>query len=292
MKKMIIPYKSIHSGLKLPVLGLGTWMVGGEWSQDPTTNSKSEIESIQRAIDMGISHIDTAEMYAAGYTEQLVSAGIKPFKRENLFIASKVWDDNLRYSDLLNSAKQSLKRLETTYLDLYYIHNPNHKISLRETMRAMDTLVDEGIVRYVGLSNFSTKSIKRAQNYARNKISVVQAHFNLIFREPEETGLIDHCVENNIFLVAWRPLQCGALCDPRLPSIQRLRIKYNKTSAQIAINWLISQKNIVTISTMKSQTHLVENLKALNWNMDQKDVAWLQENFPEKQMISDAVPLS
>ena len=289
---MGIPNKATRNRFKMPVLGLGTWLLGGDFSQDPTRDEKADIESIQRAIDQGISHIDTAEIYAGGYTERLVSKGIKPFKRENLFIATKVWDTNLRYNDLLYAAQQSLQRLETNYLDLYYVHKPNPQISLKETIKAMEKLVDEGFVRHIGLSNFAAERIETAQAYTHHKISVVQAHFNLIFREPEANGLINYCIENDILLVAWRPLECGVLCNTQEPLMRDLSKKLKKTPAQIAINWLISQRNVVTISTMISAKHLNENLNALNWQLSKENVSLLRDAFPKQRVISNAVPLS
>jgi len=288
----MIPTKKTKHGFQLPLLGLGTWKLGGTFSKDQNSNKEKDINSVQLAIDKGLTHIDTAEMYAGGYTEWIVSKGIEPFKREKLFIASKAWSKNLKYHDLISAAKKSIKRLGIRYLDLYYIHSPNPEISIKETMKAMDFLVDEGLVRHVGLSNFSPKSIEQAQAFSRHKISAAQAHYNLIVREPHIKGLKEYCVKNDILLVAWRPLECGELCNNSNPFMSVFCERLNKTAAQIAINWLTSQKNVVTISTMRNKKHLDENLKALGWNLNQMNSDVLKNDFPNQLTISNTVPLS
>ena len=153
---MQIPTKKLHNGFELPVFGLGTWQMGGRETHDPTNNDEQDIAAIQEAIRLGITHIDTAESYADGYTEQLVGKAIKDVDRSTLFLTSKVRPRNLKYDDVLKSCTESLKRLQTDYLDLYMIHKPNDEISITETMSALDRLVAEGLVKYIGVSDFAS----------------------------------------------------------------------------------------------------------------------------------------
>lgn len=286
-----VPTKSAANGCAIPVFGLGTWQMGGKTTRDPNNDDKGNIKAIRDALLQGLMHVDTAEMYAAGHTEKLVGEAIRYQDRANLFLASKVWKDHLRYDDLIKACQQSLARLKTKYLDLYLVHGPNPAVPMQETMRALDTLVADGLVRHIGVCNFTVARLTEAQSYAKTKFAAVQAHFNLICREPEEFGVVKYCQENGALLIAWRPVQKGALAEAGGPIMQALCKKYRRTPAQIAINWLISQPGIVTLSTMRQQDHLYDNLGALGWQMTPEDVELVRQHFPGRVNRSDAVPL-
>ena len=150
---MTLPTKKLKNGFSMPVYGLGTWQMGGRENYNPENDDQADITAIKTAIDLGVTHIDTAEMYAEGYSETLVGRAIKTYDRSKLFLVSKVWPTHLRYDDVITSAKASLKRLQTTYLDLYLIHMPNPQIPIKETMRAMDALIEERLVKNIGMKN-------------------------------------------------------------------------------------------------------------------------------------------
>lgn len=276
----------------MPVFGMGTWMMGGDVKRDPANDDEADIKAIKTAIGMGITHIDTAEKYAEGYAEWLVGQAIKDYDRSKLFICSKVAESNLRYDDLIKSCKQSLKRLQTNYLDLYMIHAPNPEIPIKETMRAMDLLLEEGLIKNISVSNFSIERTKEAQSYTKNKIVANQLHLNLIFREPERKGLLEYCQKNDIMFIAWRPVQKGLITKKGVYKIlDEMCKKYNKTPAQIAMNWLISQPNVVTLSKMRNIKHLKENLGAIGWQMEREDIEKLRSDFPNQENVSNVVPL-
>jgi len=289
--KVNIPTKTLKNGFSLPVFGLGTWLMGGRLERDFENDDKADIKAIKNAIENGITHIDTAEIYADGYSETLVGQAISDYKREDLFLVSKAQVKNLSYKDLITSAKNSLKRLNTSYLDLYLLHRPNPEISIKETMSALDFLKSEGLIRNIGVSNFSKERLIEAQKYTKNKIVVNQVHYNLKFREPQRTGLLEYCQKNDVMLVAWRPFQKGLLLEEKSILIDEICQKYNKTPAQIGINWLISQENVVTLSKMRNESHLMENLEALTWQMEKEDVKRLDKLYPNQQDVSDVVPL-
>ncbi len=288
---MEIPTKKLNNGFEMPVYGLGTWQMGGSTERDVTNDDEADIAAIQNAIVQGVTHIDTAEKYADGYTETLVGKAIQGFDRSTLFLTSKVRTEHFLYEDVLNACNASLKRLGTDYLDLYLLHFYNPAIPLQETMRAMDTLVEEGLVKNIGVCNFNKEHLAEAQSYTKNKIVCNQVHYNLIFREPERKELLEYCQNNDIFLSAWRPLQKGNLTEDTSLMIKELCDKYQKTSAQIAINWLISQPNVITISKTRHTEHLNENLGALDWTMEKVDIERLRNEYPDQQDASDAVPL-
>jgi diketogulonate reductase-like aldo/keto reductase len=289
---MTIPVKTLKSGFSMPVFGLGTWQMGGRHEPDPQNDDEADIKAIKAAIDTDITHIDTAESYSNGHAEELVAQAIKGYDRQKLFIVSKVKEDNLSYDSLLSACENSLKRLETDYLDLYLLHHPNPNIPIKETMKAMDKLKADGRIKNIGISNFNVARTKEAQAATQNQIVVNQLHLNLIYREPERDGLIEYCQQNDIFFMAWRPVQKGDLTEKgHYPILDEMCDKYQKTPAQIAINWLISQENIITLAKSTSLKHLQENLGALGWQMNKEDVERLRKEFPGQQEVSDAVPL-
>lgn len=288
---MNIPIKKLKTGFEMPVFGLGTWQMGGRTEHDVNNNDESDIKAIQAALDLGVTHIDTAEIYADGYTEIIVGKGIKDFDRSKIFLASKVQKKNLNYENIIDSCKKSLARLQTYYLDLYLLHQYNPEIPLKESMEALDKLVSDGLVKNIGVCNFTKEHLEEAQSYTKNKIVCNQVHYNLIFREPEIKGLVEYCQVNDIFLSAWRPVQKGAILE-NIPSVlEEMCKKYNKTPSQVAINWLISQPYVVTLSKTSNTEHLNENLGALDWQMEQSDIEKLSKEYPNQQDISDAVPL-
>jgi len=266
-------------------------MMGGDMVHNPQNDDEADINAIRLGIDKGVFHIDTAQNYAEGHTEKLVGKSIKGYDRSKLFIVTKLHKGNLAYDDVLSTLEESLKRLETEYVDLLLIHAPNLEIPLKDTISAMDKLVKDDLVKYIGVSNFALPRLKEAQALSENPIVTNQVHYNLIYREPERVGLLKYCQENDILLTAWRPVQKGILTKKGTPIVDEICKKYQKTPAQIAINWLISQPNVVTLSKMSDQKHLEENLGAIDWSMEKADIERLRKEFPNQQDVSDRVPL-
>ncbi len=272
-------YKTLLNEAKIPVLGVGTWQVGGRTEPDYSID-KQEIAALKKAIDLGYTLIDTAEMYGGGHTEELVAEAIKNVDRKKLFIVSKVMAQNLSYKNLIAAAKKSLERLQTNYVDLYLIHAPNPNIPLKETMKAMDYLVEKGLTKFIGVSNFSVKEMQEAQKYSKNKIVANQIQYSLLCRNQStyhhcrnmESEIIPYCQENNIIIMADRPLHKGLLVENSYPVLEKLAKKYSKTKAQIALNWLISKQNIITIPKATNIEHLIENIGAIGWKLDQEDI--------------------
>jgi len=264
----------------MPVFGLGTWMMGGDKNYNPKNNDKADILAIENAIEAGITHIDTAQNYAAGHAEKLVGTAIKGYRRSSLFITTKLDKSNLKYEDVLSSALGSLERMALSYIDLLLIHSPNPEVSIKETIKAMDKLKAEGLIKNLGVSNFSVERFKRAQYYSQNKIAVNQLHYNLVYRESERKGLIDFCQKNDVIFIAFRPIEKGLLAQRGIKVLDAVCQKYNKTPSQVAINWLVSQKNITTISKISDPVHLKESLAALDWQMAEEDIELLKKEIP------------
>ena len=262
-------YKTLIGKVKIPSVGLGTWLIGGDTETD-YSKDKESVETIKKAVEMGYTLIDTAEMYGNGHCEELIGKAIKGLDRKKLFIVSKVKNVNLHYDDVIDSAKNSLKRLNMGYIDLYLIHFPNDDIPLKETVKALDHLVEQKLVRYIGVSNFTLKRLKEAEKYSKNKIVANQIEYSLLTRNKGryanntdmEKKTIPYCQKNGIIVMAERPIERGILLKPH-PVLDNLAKKYNKTRSQIAINWLISKENIIAIPKSANLVHLKDNLGAL-----------------------------
>ena len=275
------------TGFKASVIGMGTYY-------DPAyivlarllrlhRGRGLKIAALRKGVELGINLIDTAEIYE---TERLVAEALKGFKRDGLFIASKVWLTHLRYEKVLKAAENSLRRLECSYIDLYQVHWPNPSVPVEETMRAMSRLVDEGKIRHIGVSNFPLGLLKRAQEaLPRHEIASNQVEYSLAVRRIEK-DLLPYCEQNSIAVLAYRPLAHGALAKPGggLQKVLReIGEKHGgKTPAQIALNWLFNRSRMVfPIPRASKPERIVENAGAAGWRLDENDANTLLKTFRE-----------
>lgn len=281
-----IPQKK-SGDFSLPVLGLGTWAMGGRYARNPFNDDERDIRGIKAAIEAGITHIDTAEIYAGGHAEELVREAIAGLDRTKLFLTSKVSGDNLSYDRVIESAKESLKRLGSRQLDLYLIHWPNVPLPLKDTMRAMGYLLENELTRYIGVSNFSPKELEEAQSHGRYKIVNNQIHYSLAARGHEQAGTLEYCRKHQILVTAYRPLERGSLTSN--PLVKKLAEKYGKPGNAIALNWVINKPGVVAIFKTSNPEHLRENLEALAWRLDPEDEKNLDQNFPRGETMGVGV---
>lgn len=271
--------------------------MGGRLERDHSHDER-DISAIQQAITSGITLIDTAEKYGAGGAEELVGKAIQGVERSTLFLTSKVLNTHLQPDDLHRSLEESLERLGTDYLDLYLIHHPSPNIPLIETMPILDKLIDDGRVRHIGVSNFSTERLKEAQAASHHPIVLNQVHLNLMYREADVSGLTDYCRDTEVVLQAWRPVRISSASEPlrtlndNPPEILlNLAQKYGKTPIQIGINWLISRPLTGTVAMTTQPEQLAENLGGLGWQLSAEDHALLTREYPNQKIISDVEPL-
>jgi len=275
-------YATLYNGDRIPVLGQGTWGLGGGMTPDYSRDDLF-LKVIRNAIELGYTHLDTAEMYGKGHTEELVGRAIKGFKRQDLFITSKVWHITMNYQDTLKALKTSLRRLETDYLDLYLIHRPNRDIPLEETFRALNELVEQGKIRHLGVSNFNLEQLKRAKALSDTPLVTNQVPYNLHNREYVKNGVLDYCQQNGILLTAYSPIDRGHLIND--PSIRRIAEKYNATATQVALQWLICQPNVIALPMSSKIEHLRENLGALDLQLSAQDIQALTDiELPEEAL--------
>jgi diketogulonate reductase-like aldo/keto reductase len=261
-------YEKLYNGEKIPVLGQGTWGLGGGMVSDYSRDESSR-QVIRTAIQLGYSHIDTAEMYGGGHTEELVGQVIGEFRRQDLFIVSKVWHVTMQYEDTLQALQGSLERLGTDYLDLYLIHRPNKDVPLEETFRALNELVTQGKVRHLGVSNFNLDQLKRAQILSSTPLITNQVPYNLHNRMYVKNGVLDYCQQNGILLTAYSPIERGHLLND--PTIRDIAERLDATPAQVALQWLLRQPKVIALPMSTRKDHLQENLGALDLELSDQD---------------------
>lgn len=255
------------TGERIPAVGIGTWQLHAD--------ADSSVKAIRASLESGSNFVDTAESYR---NEEMVGRAIEGY--DNVFLATKVWPSHFRYDRLLKACDESLRKLGREYIDLYQLHWPNPKVDISETMRAMEKLVDDGRVRHIGVSNFSSGQLRKAQDAMKN-YSIVsnQIEFSMLAREYEKE-LLPFSQDNDITVIAYSPLGHGKFFTSRnraLPTIQDMAHKYGKSPAQIAINWLISRSNVVAIPKAGTIEHVKDNIEAGNFEMSVEDLSALDD---------------
>ncbi|AEH38770.1 aldo/keto reductase [Halopiger xanaduensis] len=257
---MTVPTKTLPSGDELPTIGFGTWELEGETVK----------ASVEAALEAGYTHIDTAEGYMneEEIGEVLADADVD---RDDLFLTSKVLAKNLHYDDVIASCKESLEKLGTDYLDLYLIHWPNPAISLRETMHAMERLHEEGLVRNVGVSNFSAYQLSAAHHVSDVPIAVNQIEFHPWLQRPD---LVDYCRETDTVIEAAAPLGRTDVFGDE--AVQELAEEYDKLPAQIVLRWAVD-RDVVVLPRSTSPAHIEENFDLFDWELSDDDRQRLDE---------------
>jgi diketogulonate reductase-like aldo/keto reductase len=250
---------SLFDGTKIPVIGLGTWLMGGDTRPDHSQDDKS-LHALKAALEMGYTHIDTAEMYGRGHSEELIGQAIQGFDREKLFLATKVKPPNLGYKSVLRSLEGSLKRLRVDYVDLYLIHWLSGSVRLEETFRALNQVVREGKVRYLGVSNFDLQDLKESQKLSETPIATNQVPYSLVHRQYVNNGVIPNCQENEIIVTAYSPVEKGRLMSKG--TLEEIARRRQVTPYQAALAWLINQPWVITIPMSHNPEHLRQNLEA------------------------------
>jgi diketogulonate reductase-like aldo/keto reductase len=238
--------------------------------------------AIRRGIELGMTHIDTAEMYGAGRVEELLREAIRDVPRERIFLATKVLPGNASYRGAIRAAEQSIKRLGCGYLDLYLLHWPgSHPIE--ETMRAFDELVRRGTVRFVGVSNFEPDEMLEAAAYLRHtSLACNQVLYHLRERSIEH-ALIPIARSNNIAIVAYTPFGRGSFLrsgKAAADAIARIARKHAATSRQVALAFLTRDDGLFAIPKAARVEHVEENAGAGALALDREDIEAIDAAFP------------
>ncbi|WP_135665979.1 aldo/keto reductase [Halorhabdus rudnickae] len=265
---MSVPTTPLPSGDELPVVGKGTYELEGETVQQP----------VEIALETGYTHVDTAEGYM---NEASLGKVLADQDREDLFVTSKVLAKHLNYESVIEAAKTTLEDLQTDYLDLYLIHWPNPAISIRETMDAMATLKEQGMVRNVGVSNFDLYQLSAAQHVSNVPIAVNQIEFHPYLQRPD---LVEYCQDNDIVVEAAAPLARTAVLDD--PVIEELAETYDRTPAQIVLRWAV-EKDIVVLPRSTTRGHIEQNIDLFDFELDDDDHARIDDLDRDEPVYDD-----
>ncbi len=269
-------------------IGVGTWMMGGGYLEGKIPfatygNEPQEIAAIRYSISRGQNHIDTAHMYGAGHTEEIVGQAISEIERSTLFIASKVWKSHCTRLAVPQSIIESLRRLRITQLDLVYAHYAFKESPMEEYIGGLNDAIDQGLTKYIGVSNFSLEELKLATSLSKHPITAIQNHFNVLHKAEFPLELQNFCKANDIAMVSYRPLGRGMLTQECTnETLIRLADKYQKTTAQIALNWVLSHANMHAIPKASRIENIEANLAALNFELSEEDRASLSA-LPDEQ---------
>jgi diketogulonate reductase-like aldo/keto reductase len=247
-----VPSRTLPSGDALPLVGFGTWDLDDADVHDV----------LPTALDAGYTHVDTAEGYR---NEEAIGDVIAGYDRDDLFLTSKVLPSNLHYESLLAALERSLDRLGVDALDLYLVHWPNPAVSIRQTLRALERAHEEGLVRNVGVSNFSAYQLRFAQRIADVPIAANQIEVHPWYVRSD---LVDYCQEHDIVVEAAAPLARGAVLDD--PDVTRIAEKHDVTPAQVVLRWNV-ERDVVVLPKSTHPGHIRNNLDLFDGSLDAED---------------------
>lgn len=260
----------LPDGTEVPALGQGTCNMG-----ETRSDRRSEIEALRAGIDLGMTLIDTAEMYADGGAEELVGEAIEG-RRDEVFVVSKAYPQNASRDRLAHACEASLERLGTDRLDLYLLHWRGG-VPLAETVEAMERLIDAGKILRWGVSNLDTDDMEELLGAGGQTCTTDQVLYNLSRRGPE-TALIPWLTERAIPIMAYSPVEQGRLLDH--PTLRAVASRRGTTPAQIALAWLLGQPAVITIPKAGRRAHVEDNLRAADLALDDGDLRELDRAFP------------
>ena len=247
-------YWSAKDKTKVPKLGFGTWLLHG----------KKCTKAVQTALETGYRHIDTAQIYD---NESEVGSALQHSgrPREEIFLTTKVWLDNLSAKKTLSSTEQSLKKLKTDYVDLLLIHWPKAQTPLKETLSAMQKLVQAGKTKFIGVSNFPVELIQAGKKIAPEIIcNQVEYHPYL-----DQSSVLKTLNKHSMFLTAYSPLARNRVFKDK--TLKKIGLKYNKSAGQIVLRWLIEQKNVIAIPKAGKESHIKSNFDIFDFKLKAPD---------------------
>lgn len=247
---------------EIPQIGLGTWK---------NKDSEQCANSVRTALEVGYRHIDTAQIYQ---NEEFVGEGIKQSSvdRSEIFLATKVWNDNLQPEDVQSSTEESLRKLNTDYVDLLYIHWPAGEYDPENTLQAMEKLVRQEKAKYLGLSNFTPELLDEARDILDTPVFAHQIELHPYLQQNEQQT---YCSEADISIVAYSPFRHGKIFDDS--ALREIAQKHDATPAQICLAWAIEQQHVFPIPKASSEEHIKENFEALEIDLTEQDLTRLRE---------------
>ncbi|MBO8170546.1 MAG: aldo/keto reductase [Bacillaceae bacterium] len=309
-----------NTDMNVSVIGFGCWAMGGDvWGE---VEDRESIEAIQYALDQGVNLFDTAPVYGMGHSEEVLAKALGA-KRKDVYIATKAgleWNDqhnkiwrNSTKERIFKEVEDSLRRLKTDYIDLYQIHWPDQETPFEETMEALDQLIQDGKVRYIGVSNFNVEQMEACRKV--RPIHTLQPPYHL-FRRDIEQDILPYCKEHDIGVLAYGPMAHGLLTGKitpettfppsdwrsrnvlfreeslklRLPIIDRLKElaqSYNHTLIDLAISWVLAQEGVtVALVGAKRRSQVEKNLPAADWILDESILKEVEQILKDDHPIT------
>ena len=258
-----------YDKIQIPKLGFGTYCLQG----------KNAVSAVKWALETGLRHIDTAAVYD---NEEEVGLALKEasIPREEIFITTKLWFDCLDKKGVKQGFQQSLQKLQTDYVDLLLIHWPNPKIDLEESLGALMRLKEEKKIHHIGVSNFTCRLLQQAKKICPSLITN-QVEYHPLLSQQKLLRLIDETP--GMFLTAYSPLIRGKV--NQIQQIIKIAKKYNKSPSQIALKWLIGQKNVVAIFKSGRKERIVENSCIFDFELEKEDQEQLFRLNHNKQRL-------
>ncbi len=276
-------------GVRLSAVGVGCWQFGSsDWGYGETYGDTVAGQIVERALDLGVNLIDTAEVYARGASEAIVGRALRA-RRDEAFVATKllpVWPTSRRTYE---HGRLSRLRLGIDAIDLYQVHAPNPAVPVRSTMAGMRRLLDDGIIRHVGVSNYSAKGWRAAEDALGSPVLSNQVQYSLLFRKHEADNL-SHAQQHDRLVIAYSPLAKGLLggrydtgniptaparrndphylpenlerATPVIEALRRIAAAHDATPAQVSLAWLLRRPNVVVIPGASSVEQLERNVEA------------------------------
>lgn len=260
---------------EMPSLGLGTWQ---------NTDPDACADAVATALDMGYRHIDTAQAYD---NEESVGDGLAKaaVPRDDIFLATKVWIDNLAGDDVVSSTEASLDKLGVDYADLLYVHWPAGQYDPEETLAAFDDLYDQGRIERIGISNFEPEQVATAIEVTDAPIFANQIECHPLLPQAD---LREACAEHGVEVVAYSPLARGEVFD--VPEIQTVAEKHDASEAQVSLAWL-REKGVTPIPKATSEAHIRDNWASRTLDLDDEDMATIDSiDQQDRQVDPDFAP--
>lgn len=246
----------------ISAIGIGTWGI---------RDKRKARDALTRALELGLNQIDTAEMYS---TEGLVGEVVRSFGREECFVTTKLLPKHFTDRErVVKAARESLRRLGLSYADLVLIHWPNERVSLKEQVRYLEGVAEEGLCRHVGVSNFGRRELEEAMaSTSKREIVVDQVKYSVMDRGIEES-LLPFCVEHGVTVQAYTPLEGGRVSE--VPALRKVAERYGRTAVQVALNFLISRPRVTAIPKSERVSRVEEFRGAMGWRLSEEDIAYL-----------------
>ncbi|MBU6996559.1 MAG: aldo/keto reductase [Theionarchaea archaeon] len=265
------------TGEKIPVIGQGTWGLS-RWKSAEYYQQWKRV--LHQGISLGMTHIDTAEVYGMGMAERIVGEVVKEYPRDELFIASKLFPFRFFHNSIKKAAYKSLERLHLDYLDLYLVHWPNPVVSIEKHMRALEALVEEGKTRFIGVSNYSVNQVEIAM-HALKKTELVTNQVKASVTAQKHLKDLPFYRKEKITLTAYSPLGhrgLATIADEQQKKLTLVAEKYNVTIQQVALSWLVSMEGVITIPKTVTIDHVKANARAAETVLPTEEIRMLWED--------------